>query len=104
MSGLVTQEGRSITMNTGNILFTGSIDSDNKGFSLEATTIIVSRDMTARFKANFRTMEIVGVYAGGVREVGTDSSVSNVCEVVYTGIITKIGGSGGGVKVAGVRG
>lgn len=101
-TGIVTQNGRSITMETSNKLFSGTVDSDNKGFAMETATLVVSKDVTAKFSANFRKTETVGVFVGAVREVGTDASIKNVCEVVYTGTITKSDSIGG--AVAGVRG
>ena len=80
-----TQNGRAMSINSAGMIFTGSVDADNGGFSVSNTTI--SSGVPVVSTIAFRTAASANTYAANVSVSAT--SGASTCAVVYTGTATR---------------
>ncbi|MEO7643513.1 MAG: hypothetical protein ABIT72_00275 [Burkholderiaceae bacterium] len=79
---VVTQDGRNVTIVSGEFTFTGAVDADNGGFTVSGTFVFTGITMPSTVK--YRTTATGSTYAMDF------SMVPNGCTIVYTGTATKI--------------
>ena len=80
-----TQNGRAMSINSAGMIFTGSVDADNGGFSVSNTTM--SSGVPVVSTIAFRTAAVANTYAANVSVSATSGSAT--CAVVYTGTATR---------------
>jgi hypothetical protein len=78
----VTQSGRNIGIVSGGLVFTGTVDADNGGFTVVGS--VVSSGITTVGTIKYRTTVTGASYSLNYQLVG------GACTVVYTGTATKI--------------
>jgi hypothetical protein len=80
-----TQNGRAMSINSAGMVFNGSVDADNGGFSVSNTT--VSSGVPVVSTIAFRTAAVANTYAANVSV--SASSGGATCVVIYTGTATR---------------
>lgn len=78
----VTQNGRSVSINSDGILLTGSVDADNGGFAVSITQTTSGVSVLSTFA--FRTI------TAGSKYNFTFTTTAGTCSAIYTGTATKI--------------
>lgn len=79
---VVNQDGRNISIQSGGITVSGTVDADNGGFTTNGTVVV--NGVTSQVKVTYRTNASGGTYTFQ-ETVGV-----NACTVVYTGTATKV--------------
>ena len=78
----VAQNGRNINIASGGYAFTGSVDADNGGFTVNSSA--VSGGITTLATISYRTIDAGSKYSINFK------LVANGCTAIYTGTATKI--------------
>jgi hypothetical protein len=78
----VVQNGRSISIQSGDLALSGVVDADNGGFTVNGALVV--NGVNAQAKVTFRTTAAGGVYTF------QETVAANSCTGVYTGTATKI--------------